>query len=54
MSQRLGQRHTAAYDHHIDIGRGTTEVVVADIAAHHIGIDPLLMSQAGDLTEYGV
>ena len=52
--QRLGQRNTATHDHHIDIGRGATEVVIAHITAYDIGIHALLLGDADDMTKYGI
>ena len=50
-AQRLGQRDAAAYDHHVDVRRGTPEVVVPHVAPDHEGPDALLVGQAPDAAE---
>ena len=49
--ERLGQGDAAADDHHVDIGRWTPQVIVADVSAHDEGPHALFVGQARDAAE---
>ena len=44
----------AAHHHHVDVGRGAPQVVVAHVAAYHIGIDAQPFGDARNASEKGI
>ena len=52
--QRLGQRDAAAHDHHVDVGRGTPQIVVAHVAPDDESPHALLVGKARNPPEYRI
>ena len=52
--ERLGQRNAAAHDHHVDVGRRPSQVVIAHIAADDESLHALLVGKARNPPEYGI
>ena len=50
----LGQRNAAAHDHHVDVGRRPSQVVIAHIAADDESLHALLVGKARNPPEYGI
>ena len=53
-AQRFGQRDTAAHDHHVDVGRGAAQEMVAHVTAYDESPHALLLGQTRDSPEYGI
>ena len=53
-SQRPRHVDAAAHHHHVDVGRGAPQVVVAHVAAYHIGIDAQPFGDARNASEKGI
>ena len=51
-SKFFGHIDAAAYNHNIDVGRGTAQKVVTHIAANDIGSDAFLVGDFGYLVKY--
>ena len=52
--KRLGHLDAASDHHHVDVGRGAVQVVVADVAPHDEGPHAPLVGNAPDAAEYGL
>ena len=52
--ERLGQRNAAAHNHHVDVGRRPSQVVIAHIAADDESLHALLVGKARNPPEYGI
>ena len=53
-SQCLGNLDAVAHDHHVDVGRWATKVVVANVAAHDVGLHAETIDNGGDSLENGI
>ena len=53
-AQGFGQRDAGADHHHVDVGRGAPQIMVADIAPDHERPHALLVGQARNAAEYGI
>ena len=49
-----GGKYTVAHDHNVNVGRWATKVVVANVAAHDVGLHAETIDNGGDSLENGI